>query len=64
MKILLDSNVFVRWMANAPLPRGVQRAGRTSCGIKDLGNNARLGRAARSHAVSGERLLSRARQYL
>ena len=25
MKVLLDTNVFVRWMAAAPLPRGVQR---------------------------------------
>ena len=25
MKVLLDTNAFVRWMADAPLPRGVQR---------------------------------------
>lgn len=25
MKVLLDTNVFVRWMAATPLPRGVQR---------------------------------------
>jgi PIN domain nuclease of toxin-antitoxin system len=25
MKVLLDTNVFVRWMAAAPLPRRVQR---------------------------------------
>jgi PIN domain nuclease of toxin-antitoxin system len=25
MKLLLDTNVFVRWMAATPLPRGVQR---------------------------------------